>query len=277
MLAACFFNLHPLHRLAPSARAGLLAFACLAIAGSPAIAAPAYSWMNGRVAAPDQTLEQRIAPPTGFARAPAAPESFAEWLRGLPMKPEGAPVLLYTGAMKARQDVHAAVVDIDVGKRDLQQCADAIMRLRGEWLFGAGRKRDIGFNYTDGKRRAFSSRRKADYASFRKYMDLVFAYAGTYSLERELQPVKVSEIAAGDVFIKGGFPGHAVLVADVARNATTGETRFLLMQSYMPAQDIHVLKNPANADGSPWYATGFGDTLVTPEWRFTADMLRRWP
>ena len=53
------------------------------------------------------------------------------------MKPANAPVLIYTGAQKWRQDVHAAVIDIDVGRRDLQQCADAIMRLRAEWLFAA--------------------------------------------------------------------------------------------------------------------------------------------
>ena len=48
------------------------------------------------------------------------------------------------------------------------------------------------------------------------------------------------------------------------------------MQSYMPAQDIHVLKNPASADGSPWYSTTFGATLVTPEWQFSRSQLRRW-
>ena len=76
-------------------------------------------------------------------------------------------------------------------------------------------------------------------------MDTVFAWAGTHSLERELKPAALAGIAAGDVFIKGGFPGHAVLVADVVENRATGEKRFLLLQSYMPAQDIHVLKNPA--------------------------------
>jgi hypothetical protein len=186
-------------------------------------------------------------------------------------------VLLFTGAAKGRQDVHAAVIDIDVGTRDLQQCADAIMRLRAEWQFAAGRPRDIGFNYTDGKRRAFASRRQTDYAALRKYMNLVFAYAGTYSLERELKPVPLAEMQIGDVFIKGGFPGHAVLVADMAENKATGERRFLLIQSYMPAQDMHVLKNPAGADGSPWYPAAFDGELVTPEWRFAPQSLRRWP
>ena len=44
----------------------------------------------------------------------------------------------------------------------------------------------------------------------------------------------------------------------------------------MPAQEMHVLKNPANADGSPWYPLAFGDRLVTPEWPFPRESLRRW-
>lgn len=240
-----------------------------------AVAAPQYVWRPA-AAAPGDTLEARFAPPPGFTRVPAEPGSFADWLRGLPMKVAGAPVMLHTGSQKWRQDVHAGVVDIDIGMRDLQQCADAVMRLRAEWLYSLGRKSEIAFNDTQGKRLKFSARSNQSYAGFRKYMDFVFAYAGTYSLERELVSVNGDDIRSGDVFIKGGFPGHAVLVTDVVVNAATGEKRFLLMQSYMPAQDIHVLKNPAVADGSPWYDVTFGETLVTPEWRFSRKQLRRW-
>jgi hypothetical protein len=261
------------------------AFAALAILLCAAPAWPAAA----------EPLSGRIPPPPGFERVPAAPGSWAEWLRTLAMKPAGSPVLTHTGAPKWRQDVHAAVLDIDVGRRDLQQCADAIMRLRAEWLFAAGRTNDIAFNYTDGGRVPFSRwargerpspsgkswRRsaKADgsYASFRRYMDQVFSYAGTYSLDRELKPVPAGALAIGDVFIKGGFPGHAVLVADMAENEATGEKRFLLVQSYMPAQDIHVLKNPADAGGSPWYPAAVSWPLVTPEWRFPEGSLKRWP
>lgn len=253
----------------------LLVAVLTALLLTPAEAAPAgYSWA---FVAADEALQQRIAPPDGFERVAVAEDSWAAWLRGLPMKPAGAPVLTFTGVPKWRQDVHVAVLDIDVGKRDLQQCADAIMRLRGEWLYAAGRTGDIAFNDTDGKRLRFSSRRDGGYPSFRKFMDYVFAYAGTYSLERELKPVPLSDIAIGDVFIKGGFPGHAVLVADMAENRQTGEKRFLLVQSYMPAQEMHVLKNPAAADGSPWYPARFEGALATPEWTFSAGSLRRWP
>lgn len=251
------------------------AIVLVGIASRSALAAPGYAWRDGGGTV--EALAQRIAPPPGFERIPAPSDSWAQWLRGLPMKPAGAPVLLYNGDPKWRQDVHVGVIDIDVGKRNLQQCADAVMRLRAEWLFAAGRKRDIGFNYTDGKRRSFSARGKSDYASFRKYMDLVFAYAGTYSLEHELKPVPQETIAVGDVFIKGGFPGHAVLVADMAENRQTGEKRFLLVQSYMPAQEMHVLKNPAAPDGSPWYPAKFSGPLITPEWIFPQGSLRRWP
>ena len=254
-----------------------------------------YPWP--RSAPTSDTLASRISPLPGFERVGALPGSFAAWLRGLPLKAPGAPVLLHTGAPKARQDVHVAVIDIDVGTRDLQQCADAVMRLRAEWLFAAGLTREIAFNDTGaakpiafdrwaaGERPRISGRTlawsrsaapDAGYASFRRYMDTVFTWAGTHSLERELKPVALAAIAAGDIFIKGGFPGHAVLVADVVENRATGEKRFLLLQSYMPAQDIHVLRNPADA-GSPWYPLAFGDRLVTPEWTFPRDSLRRWP
>lgn len=252
-----------------------LIIAALASADTARARAP-YGWLAANVQAP-ATLAARIAPPAGFERVAAPEGSFAAWLRGLPMRAEGAPVLTYTGKPKWRQDVHVAVVDIDVGKRDLQQCADAVMRLRAEWLYSQSRDKEIAFNDTDGKRRRFSATKGRDHASFRKYMDLVFAYAGTYSLERELKPVAPETIAIGDVFIKGGFPGHAVLVADMAENKATGEKRFLLLQSYMPAQDMHVLKNPDASDGSPWYAPPTGDQIVTPEWVFKSTQLRRWP
>ncbi len=267
-----------LTRNVKAAAAATLAWTTL----STAHAEPRYAWVNVQPpaaissTAPADTLASRIAPPPGFARIETPPGSWGEWLHSLPLKPVGAPVLTYTGAQKWRQDVHVAVLDIDVGKRDLQQCADAVMRLRAEWLYASNRKNEIAFNDTDGKRRAFSKQAKQDYAAFRKYMDLVFAYAGTWSLDRELKPAKLSGLQTGDVFIKGGFPGHAVLVADMAMNAA-GEKRFLLLQSYMPAQDIHVLKNPNAADGSPWYGTDIGLQLATPEWNFTAAQLKRWP
>ena len=120
-----------------------------------AIADPLHPWLSRPPAASDQ-LMHRIAPPRGFKRVSVPPDSFAFWLRRLPLKPKGSAVYLYNGQLKFNQRAHMAVVDIDIGKRDLQQCADAVMRLRAEYLYSRGRDRDIHFNFTGGTRVPFS-------------------------------------------------------------------------------------------------------------------------
>ena len=57
------------------------------------------------------------------------------YLEEFPVKENGTKVMLYNGKEKNRQDVHAAVLDINIGNKDLQQCADAVMRLRAEYLY----------------------------------------------------------------------------------------------------------------------------------------------
>ena len=60
---------------------------------------------------------------------------------------------------------------------------------------------------------------------------------------------------------------------DVAEDAQ-GRRAVLLAQSYMPAQDIHVLRNPQTPD-NPWYVIEGDGPLATPEWDFPARSLRR--
>ena len=109
-----------------------------------------------------------------------------------------------------------------------------------------------------------------------RFMEFVFSYCGTYSLSKQTNPVNDSRsIQPGDLFVYGGFPGHAVTVMAVARNED-GEKIFLLSQGYMPAQDIHILKNSVNSDLSPWYTADEMFPLNTPEWEFKAGSLRRW-
>lgn len=79
----------------------------------------------------------------------------------------------------------------------------------------------------------------------------------------------------GDVFIKGGFPGHAMIVVDIAVN-NKGQKIFMPAQSYMPAQDIHIVKNPMNENLGPWYELPAGDKIITPEWVFSNSCLRKW-
>ncbi len=114
-----------------------------------------------------------------------------------------------------------------------------------------------------------------DYKSFRSYLDMVFAYAGTLSLSQEMQKIPIEQMNIGDIFLKGNDPGHCVVIIDMAVNKVSGKKLFMIAQSYMPAQDIHILKNPINKDISPWYTEEFGEVLNTPEWKFTKDQLYR--
>jgi len=230
----------------------------------------AYAWPHAAAA---DTLEARFSPPPGAARVAVADGSFGDFLRRLPLKPRGTAVRLYDGTPKARQDVHAAVVDLDVPPRDLQQCADAVMRLWAEYRYTLGAR--IAFHPDPGKSRALAfDARTHDRRAFEHWLIKVFADAGSASLEAELRAAS-GEVQPGDVLIQGGYPGHAVLVLDVAAGKD-GRRWLLLGQSYMPAQDFHVLVNPATPS-SPWYdAAALATGLKTPEWRpFTRRDVRR--
>ena len=202
----------------------------------------------------------------------------------------------YNGQTKPNP-VHAAVIDLDVGSRDLQQCADAVMRLRAEYQFQQGQFQQIQFHFTNGFLASYKKWRDGyrirvngnqvswynanqpdtTYRGFRRYLTQVFIYAGTLSLEKELETVASSSLQIGDVFIQGGSPGHAVLVVDVAYHEQTSEKAFLLAQSYMPAQDIHILKNGVDPKHSPWYILKGNGRLITPEWTFEMTDLKRFP
>jgi hypothetical protein len=214
---------------------------------------------------PDTVLT-RFKIPEGFVQQKPAAGSFGAWLENLPLKPFGTPTKTYSGEI-ARTDIYtAAVVDISVGRQDLQQCADAVMRLRGEYLYHQKKYSDISFKFVSGFRCDYlhyaqgyryrndkwvkSAKEDYSYPTFMNYMTLVFSYAGTLSLEKELKPVtNPADIKAGDVFIHGGSPGHCFIVMDVIEDARH-QKQFLLAQSFMPAQNIQVLQDSS----SPWFS-----------------------
>jgi len=106
-----------------------------------------------------------------------------------------------------------------------------------------------------------------------RYLETVFGMCGSASLEKQLHKKNINNIEPGDVLIRGGFPGHAAIVMDVAVNKE-GKKIFMLAQSYMPAQDIHVLVNPQDENLSPWYQ--IEEEIVSPEYVFRKGELRGW-
>ncbi|MBY0427558.1 MAG: DUF4846 domain-containing protein, partial [Cytophagales bacterium] len=82
-----------------------------------------------------KTIETRFQVPEGFERISLDNNSFGNYLRTLPLKPHGSQVMLYNGVVKPNLKIYEAVVSLKIGDKNLHQCADAIMRLRAEYLW----------------------------------------------------------------------------------------------------------------------------------------------
>ncbi|RKG63649.1 hypothetical protein D7V80_29905 [Corallococcus sp. CA054B] len=252
-----------------------------------------YPWLpaSARV----RSLEETFAPPEGYSRVALEAGSFGAWLRGLPLRPEGSPVRDFQGktVLAASDSRLAAVGELDVGTANLQQCADSILRLHAEWRWASGQSERIAYRFTSGHlaswpryaagERARVSGSKVTWvpgsaaadssrAAFRNYLNLLFTYAGTLSIQAEGARPTREQLRPGDFFVLGGSPGHTVLVLDVATNAK-GERVALMGQGFTPAQDFHVL---AGRDG-PWFPLE-GESVATPFWApFPMTSLRRLP
>ncbi len=207
--------------------------------------------------------------PLGYRRIAQDSFSFGEWIRAISLKKDNR-VYLYDGSLKKNQWAQFAILDLPIGKKDLQQCADAVMRIRAEYLFDQKRYSDIVFKDNNGKQYPWDGGNNK--RGFELYLEQVFGYCGTASLEKQLMQINVREISPGNVFIKGGFPGHAMMVADVATNKE-GKKIILLAQGFMPAQDIHIVINPMDDKLSPWYEAGEGRMIITPYWTFNPQQL----
>jgi len=264
-----------------------------------AFGAAGYPWLVKGMAGEQQViaLSDSFAPPAGYKRIPAATGSFASWLRGLPLRSDRRDVLAYDGRMLNRPS--AAVVLMDVGDSDLMQCADSLIRLHAEFLWSQGRAEEAGYRFTSGdlsrwsdwvQGERFSVRgsrverrsgraRGNDHQSFRRWLDLIFNYAGTASLARDAHKVGMDQpLQAGDFFVDPGFPGHAVMLLDLAEDPSRRRVA-LVGQGFMPAEEFHVLRSPDAID-TVWFPLPeeAGESLATPSWEaFSRSSARRFP
>lgn len=208
-----------------------------------------------------EALIQRTPEPPGYHRVPLAEGTWAHWLRYLPVRAADTPVRTVEGAITVPGDASclAAVIDLDVRRN--QDCADVIMRLAAEYLRWKGRADSLAFAVNGGGSIAWAQWRQgvrphlvgrrlefsrtaapdASRRSFDRYLASVFAWCGTVSLPLQTAPVAPQTLQVGDLFTRAGNPGHAVLVADLARDAS-GHRAALILQGYLPAQSAHVVK-----------------------------------
>ncbi|TGL57767.1 hypothetical protein EHQ62_17590 [Leptospira jelokensis] len=236
------------------------------------------------------SIQKRITPPNGYLRVDYPKASFSHYLQNFPLKPDGSPVLLYNGKQKQNQ-VHVAVLNFPLLKRDLIQCADAVMKLRAEYFYANKKFDAIHFKISNGMDVPFlrfangervvvkgnktswiqtKAKQGTNRDVFEEYLQFIYSYAGTISLKSELIKKPLSQLEPGDVWIEAGSPGHVVMVVDKAMGKD-GQMVFLLAQSYMPSQEMHIL----NSEGefSPWFTLPKGNNFQTPEWEFPAKEL----
>ena len=165
------------------------------------------------------------------------------------------------------------------------------MRLRAEYLFAQKRFAEIGFHFTSGDYYSFydycrgkkpvpkgrnvvfvnSSPQPQHAQSLRKYLDVVYTYAGTISLASELK--SSLEFAIGTVVITPGSPGHCFIITDEA-TTTGGEKLFKLVEGYTPAQSIYVLRNVDEPELGCWHRLKKG-TITTASYEFSSYKMKK--
>ncbi len=249
-----------------------------------------YPWP--RTTPVHEPLVYRFPPPAGAKRTVVAEGSWAQWLRHLPLRPPDAPVVSVSGSTIWYSDSRYVGAVIDMDERKNQECADVILRLRAEYLRWAGREDEIVFSLTgpgtiswpewqagmrprlEGSRLNFYRAADPDDSrqAFDSYLASAFAWCGTLSLSKDGEAAGLEEVRIGDFFAHGGSPGHAAIIADLARG-DNGQVWALLLQGYMPAQSAHVLR--AEAD-EQWFLLVPGEKVELPAWgTFDWSELRR--
>ncbi|WP_040281328.1 DUF4846 domain-containing protein [Psychroserpens damuponensis] len=218
------------------------------------------------------TIHSRVNSPEGYKRVSYNEGSYEAYLRDYKLKPFGSKIINYDDSEYFWQGGHIGVLDIPVPKNGLQQCADALIRIRSEYLWNHNRKDEIGFNFTsghycswqkyaegyrpkiNGNKVSFHKTASANPSeeNFYKYLNLIYMYSGTLSLYNELESIDAKDLQIGDMLIKGGSPGHIVMIADEVINER-GDKLYLLFQGNTPAQSVHVVKNLEDTKISPWY------------------------
>ncbi len=239
-------------------------------------------------------IETKFKPPAGFERV--YNDGYSKFLRQQPLKQKNI-VKYHNGQVRFNNanNIFAAVFDYDIGRLDLHQCADAAIYLRSKYNYMSKFLDKLAYTFTSGSvttykdylagatytaikngadiEKLYKDPREDNFKTFRRWLDLVWNYAGTWSVENyDTFPVDICDIRPGDIFIRGGFPGHAVSVVDVAINANN-EKVFMLAQSFMPAQEQHILLNPKN--NTVWYKLDNSEIINTPEFIFESNQLKR--
>jgi len=231
--------------------------------------------------APAQSTRRIIASmetPPDFQRIDLEPGSFADYVRNLPLKPDGSAVYSYNGILIKDSGSVAAVIDWPLPS-EVQQCADVAIRLRAEYLRHIKRQDKIVFSSVSGTKISYTKWLKGKYtlnrsgsaiihtpssktkpdsdAEFEKYLYFVMLYANSASLARDLPEIDADKILPGDLFIqpdqsgRAGI-GHVSVILDICQDAN-GRKLYLFGYGFIPAQDFHLPLPAQNQGIERWF------------------------
>jgi hypothetical protein len=264
------------------------------------------------------TVETRFVPLEGYERVSVEKDSFAEYLRNYKLKTFGSVAMAYddkTGSYVENTEASTAgVFELPGNLNRWMQCADSVIMLYAEYLYEQKRYSEISFTFANGfecdwmsymQGNRFNAKKsvwemKAEpsdtYETFQKYIDLVYQYANTDSLARDMSvSPAMNDISVGDAFVVGVSQlqavastvnpdadikyGHAIFVVDVAVNPKTGKKIFMLAEGNTPATEISVIENP-NAEMGVWFEFNQVGSFIKSEKSgipWSAAWLKRFP
>lgn len=240
------------------------------------------------------TLGTRINPPTGYQRVEAQTGSLGDFLRNYKIKKSSGVVKLWDGTEKENLDTVQAVLKLPMEKEDLQRSAGAVIRLYAEYYFSQKAYDKIKFQFANGFlaeyikwQEGFRIRTDATGSiwvnggeydvskkNLQEFMHVVLTYTSADTMEKESKKIKKTEIQIGDVFLQTGQESDVAMVVDVCENEQ-GQKAFLLAKGGKPAQQFHLLKNPAHKEDPWYYVEEMNYPLNTGEFSFEKGTLRR--
>ena len=219
---------------------------------------------------PGNTIKTRYELPQGYHRVKTGNGSFEEYLQNLPLKPIGYSTHLYDGSLKNRK-IATSVIDLDIDSVDLQHSADAIIRLRAEYLYKTGQFDKISFIFKDGfqcdytkwaqgfrvrtdgnRTRWYKADNKTEeytYPTFREYLRTVFANTDESTLAKEMRDAREDEFGIGTVIFDRNNPRNVAIIVDMLERDTIrhgygwdNAEVVLLAQGGNPAQEIEIIR-----------------------------------
>lgn len=254
-----------------------------------------FAWLSKRQKEDYEALADRIPDPEGFSRVDVPSGSFPDWLRHLPVAATGTSVTTSNGKviLDGQHPNLAAVVQLQPRGARLLNSSNMMLRLRAEYCWASGKLDGVAFHFDSGQLSSFGAWSRglrpvleeqnivfkqtkmtdAGRDSFCDYLETLFSFASAASLLDDTRPSEDRTLSAGDIFLRPGKGGGAIMVLDVATDAD-GQVRVLLGKGGEPAQTFHVLRND---DGEAWFPMAQTKPLqITGCGSFSNAKLRHW-